>query len=112
MNGAPEVKKGDRVRVVLEGEVTFVYPGADWALSGRSIVDPTHDHVVSVEVLPPPATVFKPGQVVRARRCPECVFTITRTGWVDHQMGHTHREWPPVDTFTSKDYELVSEVPS
>lgn len=59
-------KVGDRVRVVLEGEVTRVYTGR--LLVGTGLfdnwIDPAADHVVSVEKVSPPLPTT-PGSVIR-----------------------------------------------
>jgi hypothetical protein len=76
---------GDRVRVVLEGEVKDVEPdnfqigpfGAD------NVIFPDAEHVVSVEILRPPVKV---GDVIETREqldaLPSRTAVVDRYGWV------------------------------
>lgn len=58
-------KKGDRVRVVLEGEVTTVWTdGSEFVLAGLNGIEPSESHVVSVEKVAPPLPTT-PGSVIR-----------------------------------------------
>lgn len=108
--------KGDRVRVVLEGEVDSTFANGDFDL-GRSIgwtnsIRPTDETVVSIEKIEPPVEVFKPGDVVRSKANPGLLYSIGRDGYLSHSLheffgwyptGATHRE-----AFTSRYYEKVS----
>lgn len=61
---------GDRVRVVLEGEVGWVSGSGTGNFevgTGDSYVNPDRAEVVSVDKIEPPVEVFKPGDVVRER---------------------------------------------
>jgi hypothetical protein len=54
----PKVKKGDLVRVVLEGEVTYVASGIAYRLyMGENSINPLTQQIVSVEVLTKPVKV-------------------------------------------------------
>ena len=63
-------KIGDRVRVVLEGEVSHVEPSLPDSFyigsgpEGSNVIFPGADHVVSVEKLPDPEPEWQPGDVV------------------------------------------------
>ncbi len=68
MSEKPMPKTGDRVRVVLEGEVTDVH-SVGFAVGRRGgncdYIYPPAEHVVSVEILPPPPPEEPPvGSVV------------------------------------------------
>lgn len=112
MAGEYRPAKGDRVRVVLEGEVlaadengfridSFVsaipslYIGAGYAKS-----------IVSIEKVEPPVEVFRRGDVVRSKADTECVFALAQNGYIDLLNGiwNTCRS----GRFTSKDYERVT----
>ena len=71
VEGTPRLKVGDKVRAVIEYEVTAVdQKGRDlWLpLPGTGVVyrlPPTAPYVTEFEVLTPPVVTFKPGDVVR-----------------------------------------------
>lgn len=65
-------RKGDRVRVVLEGTVADSSYGGDPAAfcvgaggHHANLIVPSEPQVVSVEILPPPEPDWQPGDVVR-----------------------------------------------
>lgn len=99
--------EGERVRVVLEGEVTYL------ARHGFSVGDGTAnnyitahaEHVVSVEKIEPPVEVFKKGDTVRSLNSHSYVFTIGRDGYFDHYNGIFNPNSPP---FTSRYFERVT----
>jgi hypothetical protein len=105
MKNAPSLNTGDRVRVVLEGEIhSTSHPQPSYfCLGGRrsgfNAIHPIDDHVVSVEVLPKPVRLgdtvagaaynaLPPGTVVSAGPGTVDLFK-TVSGWVD-SIGHTH----------------------
>ena len=104
-------QRGDRVRVVIEGEVYHVaedrFGVGDDPLDGRgNIIYPDKGHVVSVEKLEPPVEVFKPGDVVRYKFGPRrYVYTIATGGYVDHEDG-VYLD-AAGDLFTSRSYEKI-----
>lgn len=82
---------GDRVRVVLEGEVNYS-PGGFYTT--RHYFSQGDPEVVSIEKIEPPVTVFKPGDVVRpkSKSC-EFEYLLTSDGWVSFRgpwgaLGH------------------------
>lgn len=77
----PKFKKGDRVRVTIEGEVQRAFDsGALWLPGGLgSTVDP--DHIVSAEKIEPPVEPFKPGDFVREISSGQ-VFYVAKGGYV------------------------------
>lgn len=108
-------RTGDRVRVVLEGEANGV--GSSGFVIGESYDDNFiafgAKHVVSIEKIEPPVTVFKPGQTVRLRSrsgLPPLTYSIGNGGyyshhgkkWFTHEEARTHEGY-----FTSRQYELV-----
>ena len=99
--------KGDRVRVVYEGEAQ------DPDDLGFSISEEGLGSVpfffadaglVSVEKIEPPVEVFKPGDVVRGKVFGH-VFTIADDGYVSHSTGAFR---PGYNEFNSVGYEKVS----
>lgn len=101
----PEV--GDRVRVVLEGEVrettteTFVVGDGFWS----NVIHPDSEHLVSVEKVEPPVEVFGPGTVVRSKRS-GWAYTVGEGGFLSHELGRwvIHRL---SNHFTSERYERI-----
>ncbi len=76
MTGAVMPKQGDRVRVVLEGEVTR-FSDRTFQVGGCSdgnLIYPTAEHVVSVEILPEP---WVPGDIVGSATDPAYVYVRT-----------------------------------
>ena len=79
-----EPQKGDRVHVVAEGEVSYVYPDGSYNIGhhGTFVYGGDPDVVVSVEKVEPPTPPLPttPGSVIRhdesgTRR------SLTRKGW-------------------------------
>lgn len=116
--GAREVseyspQKGDRVRVVLEGEVLPDHEYGGFSIgTGVNSNFITHgaEHLVSVEKIEPPVVTFQPGDVVRGKSTGH-VFLIREGGrWIalkNTHYGAGYESRTSVD-FTSKNYELVS----
>lgn len=108
MSGS-EFKRGDRVRVVLEGEIGTVGRTGSFLLGRRAEnhIDPNYEHVVSVEKLEPPVEVFKPGDVVRSKGGYDLWF-ITRGGYAyaNGPNAGAHFE-DGGEPFTSQLYEKV-----
>lgn len=110
--GAREVseyspQKGDRVRVVLEGEVLPDHEYGGFSIgTGVNSNFITHgaEHLVSVEKIEPPVVTFKPGDVVRSKSDGD-VRTLSQRGWINHTYGSYHESSAK---FTSENYELVS----
>ena len=104
--------KGDRVRVVLEGEVTSEgRPGTFWiSVADRygwdNHINPEAEHVVSIEKIEPPVETFGPGDTVRHKRFQGLVYSIGRDGYYAHQA-QVWRPGVPGDEFTSESYERV-----
>jgi hypothetical protein len=117
--------KGDRVRVVVEGEVEWVTHYADgvFDLDGGAVgIHPHHKNVVSIEKVEPPVEVFKPGDVVR-HKAQGSVRALASDGYVrlDGEPGKFYwynalsgpeRSLRPavsyrLEDFTSKNFELV-----
>jgi hypothetical protein len=100
--------KGDRVRVVLEGEVGYV-GDLFFDVQGKGAlnsISPDGDHVVSIEKLEPPVEVFGPGDVVRHQRIPGLVYALGASGYFAVEA----QAWRPGDygkAFTSDRYEKV-----
>lgn len=100
-----KVKCGDRVRVVLEGEVYSAYANSIAIVGGsdKNFINPKAKHVKSIEVLEPPVEVFAPGTVVRSKQS-EDLYTVGELGYLRHRDGHFYRS----DVrFTSRNYERV-----
>lgn len=102
---------GDRVRVVLEGEVGpdatgHFYVGAPG--EGNSIKAEV-GHVVSIEKIEPPVEVFGPGDVVRPIGDPSNVFALGYRQYLAiGKANGTARAWTYEGSeFTSDEYELV-----
>ena len=104
--------KGDRVRVVLEGEVNYVEPSVgsyfDLDTGDTTTIYPRSAATKSVEKLDPAVEVFKPGDVVRAKSYGD-VFTLGKEGYIAHLSGnflkygtHTRAAW-----FNSENCEKV-----
>ena len=104
------VKKGDRVRVVLEGEVASVH-GQDVLIDSGSRLKHVvvEDHVVSIEVLKPPVERFKPGDRLRRKDFePGYEITLADEGYLQHfSNGTVHYFSHRSDVFNSDSYELV-----
>lgn len=103
--------KGDRVRVVLEGEVSevwhsgrFVLQSDDDAVEIGFSADRVEGFNVSIEKIEPPVEVFQPGDVVRSILFPEHVYRLGNGGYYSHSMEKTYR---PLGAFTADEYELV-----
>lgn len=105
-------QKGDRVRVVLEDEVRGVE--SDGFVVGdaadANYIQPSAEHVVSIEKIEPPVEVFKPGDVVRAKWNDSFLYSLGRDGY----FSHSSALWFPYENsitqekdFTSRAYERV-----
>ena len=104
--------EGDRVRVVLEGvadDIRYERFRIGGGTLFANIIDPNKDHVVSVEKLEPPVTVFKPGDTVRNKKLHEYIYTVAENGYYDHYAACVFTDGE--ELFTSRDYELVELVP-
>ena len=109
--------KGDRVRVVLEGEVRAtngMYTNVQND-EGEWLAEFKHE-LVPVEKIEPPVTIFKPGDRIRALGGGN-EYTLADAGYVSHgSAGVTGRGrlMSYMDTATQRDhwtsdrYELVS----
>lgn len=96
--------KGDRVRVVLEGEVGLVTDG--WVyLDGASV---PIERAISVEKLEPPVVKFGPGDTVRNKTFGGLLYTLGDDGY----FAHRDNEWchGGQDYFDSRHYEKVNLV--
>lgn len=118
-----DIKKGDRVRVVIEGEVTSAADGGGFHFDvGQAAgwIHPDAPEVVSVEKIEPPVEVFGPGDVVRSISQPDYVYLVRPNNRYiylrTHHDHHDHdapnvlvgREFGPASFgFTSKYYERV-----
>lgn len=106
--------KGDRVRVVLEGEVVEALSSTTFTVgeagTWENLINQEREHVVSVEKIEPPVEVFGPGDTVRSRFYPNLVYSIGDDGCYAHHA----REWRPAGEddsyFTSATHERV-ELP-
>jgi len=95
--------KGDRVRVVLEGEVSWV--GSKGFEVGESYAE---DHVVSIEKIEPPVEVFKPGSVVRHRTF-GTLYAVGDVHYVNLESGESYKLTEDSrSVFTTAFYEKVS----
>ena len=105
-------KKGDRVRVVLEGEATYCDTPGFGVGTGEylNFIVPTREHVVSVEKVEPPVEVFGPGDTVRRKNTrPAYIYSLGHEGYFSHQVNY-FREWSSGTNnteFTSKHYERL-----
>lgn len=102
--------KGDRVRVVLEGEVTQANEYDPWFnLEGKPLYS-EGSAIVSVERIEPPVIVFKPGDVVQDKTNPRWKYAIGKKGYTQLSDGSYFADGEPFiqNEFTSKGYELVS----
>lgn len=100
--------KGDRVRVVLEGEVSWadVEQFDVRAEDNRLLASVLLGRGASIEKIEPPVEVFKPGDVVRSKWFPSYLYLINDSGYSYVGGNGSYRS---IDhTFTSKDYEKVS----
>lgn len=106
---------GDRVRVVMEGEVTaaneeyFIIEDRKPETTSRNstYVRSDAEFLVSVEKIEPPVTVFKPGDVVRTIGGDFCDnhWVIAHGGYVNSFGVFTKSEME----FTSEVFELVAK---
>lgn len=103
-----DIKKGDRVKVTIEGEVSYV---------GETWLTINHNHDVAykepgamVEKIEPPVEVFKPGDVVRVRgwEGEGGLLHLAHGGYINeyHTLFQRDREWMEKE-FTSERYEKV-----
>lgn len=104
------LKRGDRVRVTIEGEVEF---GSSFGVDlevGDGVVHLREGtwRGVEFEKIEPPVEVFKPGDRIRHRDIGFEV-TIGDTGYLVHHTtgNHSWRPWRN-EPFTSELYERVS----
>lgn len=108
------IKKGDRVRIVLEDEVVHV---SDRFLDTTACSYDDRDGIVSIEVLPPPVVQFQPGDVVRDKDISEHLYALGEKGYTHltaygsyaagsygqyGEVGYASRDW-----FTSESFEKV-----
>lgn len=104
--------KGDRVRVVLEGEIKGVYSDGDLRIESveHYSSDLAHEGIVSIEKIEPPVEVFKPGDVVRSKEHPSLRYVIGCDGYFSFQGNdfRDHAESFLEDAFTSERYERVT----
>lgn len=111
--GNYEPVEGDRVRVVMEGEVTWTSSESGrFTLESQNTVLPRAEHVVSIEKLEPPVRVFKPGDRLRRKSGAPYEITLTDTGYVQHVSNHNgHHDYSDTDEewFNSDNFELVLE---
>lgn len=99
-------KKGDRVRIVLEGEVGYMDDDAfEVGTSSVNFIVPRAEHVVSIEKVEPPVVKFKPGQVVRHKDHRDFIYTVGTGGYLDNRTGTWWKT--PRNNFTSAHYEPV-----
>jgi len=101
-----EIKKGDWVRLTIEGEVDeVVYFGSYISTPKVKIGKYMYslDERYTVEKTEPPMVTFKPGDRVRSKRTGN-EFTIGHGGYFSHQRHFWNGR---VATFTSKVFELV-----
>ena len=108
-------RTGDRVRVVLEGEVGLLSPrrrGFDIGGSGGNHIYPDAGHVISIEKLEPPVTVFKPGDRLRRKDGWDYEVTIADDGYLQHFEGGSVRYYPGYshDEFTSERYDKLEFI--
>lgn len=103
------VQVGDRVRVVIESEVTRKTAHGSITTAAYNGFQPDQDDIVSVEVLAPPVTVFNPGEVVRHKSNGSMWLILNdgyvRLGSILGSAAKPQRSNPA--QFTSEDYELV-----
>lgn len=108
-----DIKKGDRVKVTIEGEVAnttthdyVVGIGGHNAVFARN----PRDYTVTVEKIEPPVEVFKPGDVVRDKGVPDFLYSIGPSGYTQLSDG-SHFKWDSClgsDHFTSREFEKVN----
>lgn len=85
-------KVGDRVRVVLEGEVTYKGdPSGMFDIDGKTPIAPGWGHVVSVEKVAPPLPTT-PGSVITFNRplgdvSDGLVYSLEPDGWRNTSRG-------------------------
>lgn len=113
-----DVKKGDRVKVTIEGEVTDVQATGDVVLGGHSPSNAIFRqggngrYTATVEKIEPPVEVFRDGDLIRAKESPDMVIVLTGDGGYTYigptnkglHVGHTggHRA-----TANSKHWEKI-----
>ena len=102
-------KKGDRVRLTIEGEVTdhngtyfIVRQNGLWAAEFHQRGD------FAIEKIEPPVVQlqFRPGDTVRNKRQPSLIYSLGNDGYFAHEA----KEWRFETTrgFTSADFEKVN----
>jgi hypothetical protein len=107
--GEYKPKVGDRVRVVIEDEVSWTansHEGFD--TKGGCWIYHADDHTVTVEKI---VTVFKPGDRLRERGS-DYQVTLGSDGYLQHFRSgsvyyHEYNAAVPADFFSSEVYELV-----
>jgi hypothetical protein len=107
-------QEGDRVRVVLEGDVAYLCPGGGFMLASNGIW-PDQEHVVSVERIEPPVETFGPGDLLRSKRSGGLrllalggYVVVRSTGFADGEfLPYGQSPAIPAQDFTSKDWEKV-----
>ena len=85
-----EFNKGDRVRVVIEGEVAFassigtyhVKVGVGEVDMGEVYVDPALPDTYAIEKVEPPIVQFGPGDVVRHRLDSGSLRVLGQSGYI------------------------------
>jgi hypothetical protein len=106
-------KKGDRVRVVLEGEVGWVGGSHFEFVNGADYIGHKDGkNTVSIEKIEPPVEVFKPGDVVRHKGNEDGHwFAIAEDGWLivgpGWRIKHHFTKGDPSKEFTSDVFEKV-----
>jgi hypothetical protein len=98
-------QKGDRVRVVLEGEVTYSRHDVRFDLAGLNTINPAAEHVVSVEKVAPPLPTT-PGSVIHWLG--SFVHLSKEGRWVDDNGDSIHG--PGVDSFHLHGFEVIFDA--
>lgn len=108
--------KGDRVRVTIEGEVSYASSDGPWFdLRDKHdlVASVRHSGDASIEKIEPPVTVFKPGDVVRDLLNKNSIFALGHRQYLAIGSANQIATAYPYDTdddFTSDGYELVVSV--
>lgn len=105
--------KGDRVRVVFEGEVSYINNTGTlldlWVSKDGEMIGTLYSEHLSIEKIEPLVEVFKPGDVVRSKSIARFRYVIGRDGYFSFQ-GNDFREHDEdfmEQNFTSERYERV-----
>ena len=106
-----EFNMGDRVRVVIEGEITRITPYRAFYLdqkvyvSNHLVATAEEAGIVTIEVLERAVETFKPGDIVRSRMTPKYTYALADEGYVDLYNGIWNESAFAV--FTSDHYEKI-----